>query len=178
VSANDLQISRVAGRNQRGTTQVPNRICNDPPLNFHLVAVKVSGFFTPSGAGGAMDARRSRSGLRSRSSVAVRWRHRPRRSGISATSEAAGYCSRRPSWRTPRKILIKARVAGHFGYWPEATVRGCRLFHRCQGDKQPSDERVENDATDVVEDARSRHRMCQRVIVEQRITGGGRPHAG
>jgi hypothetical protein len=30
----------------------------------------------------------------------------------------------------------------------------------------------------VVDDARSRHRMCQRVIVEQRITGGGRPHAG
>jgi hypothetical protein len=29
---------------------------------------------------------------------------------------------------------------------------------------------VEND---VVDDARSRHRMCQRVIVEQRITGGG-----
>jgi len=33
-------------------------------------------------------------------------------------------------------------------------------------------------ANDVVDDARSRHRMCQRVIVEQRITGGGRPHAG
>ena len=35
-----------------------------------------------------------------------------------------------------------------------------------------------SDANDVVDDARSRHRMCQRVIVEQRITGGGRPHAG
>ena len=33
-------------------------------------------------------------------------------------------------------------------------------------------------ANDVVDDARSRHRMCQRVIVEQRITRGGRPHAG
>src|SRR5262249_15979310 len=31
------------------------------------------------------------------------------------------------------------------------------------------DESVEND---VVDDARSRHRVCQRVIVEQRITGG------
>ena len=30
--------------------------------------------------------------------------------------------------------------------------------------------REENDANDVVDDARSRHRMCQRVIVEQRIT--------
>jgi hypothetical protein len=30
----------------------------------------------------------------------------------------------------------------------------------------------------VVDDARFRHRMCQWVIVEQRITGGGRPHAG
>jgi hypothetical protein len=34
------------------------------------------------------------------------------------------------------------------------------------------------DANDVVDDARSRRRMCQRVIVEQRITGGGRPYAG
>jgi hypothetical protein len=36
--------------------------------------------------------------------------------------------------------------------------------------KQSADD--QNDAIDVVDDARSRHRMCQRVIVEQRITGG------
>jgi hypothetical protein len=39
---------------------------------------------------------------------------------------------------------------------------------------KPADS-VEND---VVDDARSRHRMCQKGIVEQRITGGGRPYAG
>jgi transposase len=46
---------------------------SDLPLHFHPVAVRVSGFCTPSGAGGATDDRRSWSGLRSRSSVAVRW---------------------------------------------------------------------------------------------------------
>ena len=43
-------------------------------------------------------------------------------------------------------------------------------------DRPPSG--AEDDARDVVDDARSRHRVCQGVIVEQRITGGGRPHAG
>jgi hypothetical protein len=46
---------------------------SDLPLNFHPAAVRVSAFCTPSGAGGATDDRRSWSGLRSRSSVAVRW---------------------------------------------------------------------------------------------------------
>ena len=45
----------------------------DLPLYFHPAAVRVSGFCTPSGADGATDERRSWSGLRSRSSVAVRW---------------------------------------------------------------------------------------------------------
>src|SRR5258708_30166929 len=31
----------------------------------------------------------------------------------------------------------------------------------------------QDEANDGVDDARSRHRMCQRGIVEQRITGGG-----
>jgi hypothetical protein len=48
-------------------------VVHDLPLNFHPVAVRVSGFCTPSGAGRATDDRRSWSGLRSRSSVAVRW---------------------------------------------------------------------------------------------------------
>jgi hypothetical protein len=43
----------------------------DLPLNVHPVAVRVSGFCTPSGAGGATGDRRSWSGLRSRSPVAV-----------------------------------------------------------------------------------------------------------
>ena len=43
------------------------------------------------------------------------------------------------------------------------------------GQRTISAETVEND---VVDDARSRHQMCQRVIVEQRITGGNRPYAG
>ncbi|MVT55735.1 hypothetical protein GPL17_35625, partial [Bradyrhizobium yuanmingense] len=45
-------------------------LSNDLPLDFHPAAVRVSGFCTPSGAGGATDDRRSWSGLRSRSSVA------------------------------------------------------------------------------------------------------------
>jgi hypothetical protein len=44
----------------------------DLPLSFHPAAARVSEFCTPSGAGGATDDRRSWSGLRSRSSVAVR----------------------------------------------------------------------------------------------------------
>ena len=47
------------------------RMGGDLPLNFHPVAVRVSGFCTPSGAGGATGDRRSWSGLRSRSPVAV-----------------------------------------------------------------------------------------------------------
>jgi uncharacterized membrane protein YphA (DoxX/SURF4 family) len=43
----------------------------DLPPNIHPTAVRVSGFCTPSGAGGATGDRRSWSGLRSRSSVAV-----------------------------------------------------------------------------------------------------------
>jgi hypothetical protein len=43
----------------------------DLPLNFHPAAVRVSGFCTPCGAGGATGDRRSWSGLRSRSPVAV-----------------------------------------------------------------------------------------------------------
>ena len=35
-----------------------------------------------------------------------------------------------------------------------------------------------SDANDVVDDARSRHQMRQRVIVEQRITGGEKHLAG
>jgi RNA-directed DNA polymerase len=44
---------------------------SDLPPNFHPAAVRVSGFCTPSGAGGATGDRRSWSGLRSRSPVAV-----------------------------------------------------------------------------------------------------------
>ena len=44
----------------------------DLPLNFHPAAIRVSADFTPSGAGGATCDRRSWSGLRSRSHVAVR----------------------------------------------------------------------------------------------------------
>lgn len=47
------------------------RSANDLPLNFHPVAIRVSGFCTPIGAGGATGDRRSWSGLRSRSPVAV-----------------------------------------------------------------------------------------------------------
>jgi len=43
----------------------------DLPPNFHPAAVRVPGGFTPSGAGGATGDRRSWSGLRSRSPVAV-----------------------------------------------------------------------------------------------------------
>jgi hypothetical protein len=43
----------------------------DLPLNFHPAAIRVWGFCTPSGAGGATGDRRSWSGLRSRSPVAV-----------------------------------------------------------------------------------------------------------
>jgi DNA invertase Pin-like site-specific DNA recombinase len=43
----------------------------DLPPNFHPAAIRVSGFCTPSGAGGATGDRRSWSGLRSRSPVAV-----------------------------------------------------------------------------------------------------------
>jgi hypothetical protein len=46
------------------------------------------------------------------------------------------------------------------------------------GGKQTIRRTAEIDARDVVDNARSRHRMCHRVIVEQRITGGGRPNAG
>jgi len=31
---------------------------------------------------------------------------------------------------------------------------------------------------DVVDDARSRHRTCQKGLVKQRVTGEGRPYAG
>ena len=51
----------------------PGQIGGDLPLNFHPAAVRVLRFCTPSGADGATDDRRSWSGLRSRSSVAVRW---------------------------------------------------------------------------------------------------------
>jgi transposase-like protein len=44
----------------------------DLPLNFHPLAIRVSAGFTPSGAGVATCDRRSWSGLRSRSHVAVR----------------------------------------------------------------------------------------------------------
>jgi len=44
---------------------------DDLPPNFHPAAVRVWGFCTPSGAGGATGDRRSWSGLRSRSPVAV-----------------------------------------------------------------------------------------------------------
>jgi hypothetical protein len=44
----------------------------DLPLNFHPAAIRVSADFTPSGAGRATCDRRSWSGLRSRSHVAVR----------------------------------------------------------------------------------------------------------
>jgi hypothetical protein len=44
----------------------------DLPLNFHPAAIRVSAGFTPSGAGRATGDRRSWSGLRSRSPVAVR----------------------------------------------------------------------------------------------------------
>jgi hypothetical protein len=48
-----------------------NLAAADLPLNFHPAAIRVSGFCTPSGAGGATGDRRSWSGLRSRSPVAV-----------------------------------------------------------------------------------------------------------
>ena len=44
---------------------------SDLPLNFHPAAIRVSADFTPSSAGGATGDRRSWSGLRSRSPVAV-----------------------------------------------------------------------------------------------------------
>jgi hypothetical protein len=44
----------------------------DLPLNFHPAAIRVSAGSTPSSAGGATCDRRSCSGLRSRSHVAVR----------------------------------------------------------------------------------------------------------
>ena len=44
----------------------------DLPLSFHPAAIRVSAGSTPSGAGGATCDRRSCSGLRSRSHVAVR----------------------------------------------------------------------------------------------------------
>ena len=44
---------------------------SDLPLNFHPVAIRVSADFTPSGVDGATCDRRSWSGLRSRSPVAV-----------------------------------------------------------------------------------------------------------
>jgi hypothetical protein len=49
----------------------PDLLDCDLPLNFHPLAIRVSGFCTPSGAGGATGDRRSWSGLRSRSPVAV-----------------------------------------------------------------------------------------------------------
>ena len=47
------------------------------------------------------------------------------------------------------------------------------LLQRIHCSKETGSDRrfSKNDANDVVDDARSRHRMCQRVIVEQRITG-------
>jgi hypothetical protein len=61
-----------------------------------------------------------------------------------------------------------------------ALLRHARLSGECPftGVDRKSPWSGQTDANDVVDDARSRHRMCQRVIVEQRITGGGRPHAG
>src|SRR5713101_5056763 len=71
---------RWSSRRRGGRPTLPTEIRKhiremsiDLPLNFHPAAVRVSGFCTPSGAGGATDDRRSWSGLRSRSSVAVRW---------------------------------------------------------------------------------------------------------
>ena len=49
-----------------------NRKLSDLPLNFHPAAIRVSGGFTPLGAGGATCDRRSWSGLRRRSRVAER----------------------------------------------------------------------------------------------------------
>jgi hypothetical protein len=47
-------------------------IARDLPLTFHPAAIRASAGFTPCGAGGATDDRRSWSGLRSRSPVAVK----------------------------------------------------------------------------------------------------------
>ena len=58
------------------------------------------------------------------------------------------------------------------GWWRLAQSLSGKSGHPTAGETGRS---VEND---VVDDAHSRHRMCQGVIVEQRITGGGRPYAG
>jgi len=69
----DLSLSALASFGVRAIATISGFVDYDLPLSSHPVAVRVSGFCTPSGAGGATDDRRSWSGLRSRWSVAVRW---------------------------------------------------------------------------------------------------------
>jgi ribonuclease BN (tRNA processing enzyme) len=65
----DLEFVEIETASERSLG--PINVTTDLPPNFHPVAVRVSGVCTPAGAVGATGDRRSWSGLRSRSSVAV-----------------------------------------------------------------------------------------------------------
>ena len=71
--ASKISLYQIASPKILELILFPTEKCNfrDLPLKFHPAAVRVSGFCTPSGAGGATGDRRSWSGLRSRSPVAV-----------------------------------------------------------------------------------------------------------
>ena len=64
--------------------------------------------------------------------------------------------------RRLKQVAVLQAAGDRPSRWRPRNFRSCTAV----GGKQTSAERVENDANDVVDDARSRHRMCQRVIVE------------
>ena len=68
----DVESAAAAATRVTKLSRAKVRAHSDLPLNFHPAAIRVSGGFTPLGAGGATCDRRSWSGLRSRSHVA--WR--------------------------------------------------------------------------------------------------------
>src|ERR1700751_652842 len=97
------------------------------------------------------------------------------------SQDGALQCYYYPLNRLPASRLLLPRSGlerSGFVPWPEAALpEGLRMSALAPqlGGKQTSGEQAEND---VVDDSRSRHRMCQKGIVEQRITGGGHPYAG